>query len=767
MNRVLKGKMSIIADDLIVELINNMNSKLETEEDEIPRIFHLVWIGKNPLSYISETCIKSIRTHNPDYRIILHHTNKDITNNIAIQELIKNYNLECNYINNITKIQNVDINRVTGQSDLIRLLAIYLYGGIYIDLDIVILKSFDPIREILIGSKKELLMGFEAQHNKKLYVNNGLIMGKKKNFIIEEWLKCFAKTYSSTGWSEHGVELITKLYNDKFKNNMIVMPPHYFHPISWKHIEKKILSNSPVNDEWYSIHLFNKTVEKVMAILDTERDNYLTNSNLLTSIIYKGLNHDKNIIECNYRDLNVRKIITFCNNILTPINIISLKSIRYHNPSLDIILFSTNKLNQSILAELNIQNYTLEDKIANDDKIKFYLLYNYGGLYLDLDTICLQSLIPIFDVYEEQNIDNGILVCKELSKKGFYINDGMILCQSKNIIIQNLLDFENKFAKHLSNIQGKNSDRFIVLSNLNFNPINYWEINDKLLADIIDKEILISSFGVNLFAKTSSAILDDALGNKNSFLNYIVDVGLGNKSFYDINKIEEDINYINLKHRPERKLFFIATWSRLFTNLIHFEAIKTNGNINGCGKSHHTIVKESTKDYCLALEDDAIPTKDFTSVFPKVLEYAKNNINEFDLLTLASPTLVNGETKRVYASKINDNLIRIGNCSSSHFIIYTKSILPFFDKFYYELENRLTKETNQDWYFNMTPEIRKIITYPFLSLQYFGFCSDVVSVMREQDFFGKGEKQVKIIKENLDNGITENLYKKIPKKYMF
>ncbi len=766
MNKQLKGKMSVITDTVNIELTNKLNSKLIVNDKEIPRIFHLVWIGIKSLSYMSEICIKSIRIHNPDYRIVLHHTNTELPNDGIVQSLIKDYNLECNLISNITNIQGVELNRVTGQSDLIRLLAIYLYGGIYIDLDIVILKSFEPLLQSLIESKKGLMMGFEAQHNKKLYINNGLIIGKKRSFIIEEWLNLFASTYSSSGWSEHGVELITKLYNTKFKNDMVVMSGQNFHPISWKYIEKQLLTNSPVNEEWYSVHLFNKTVENVMNILDKEREGYLKNNNLLTSIIYKGLNQDKNKIQCEYEDMNIRKIIMFSEGI-TPINIISLRTIRYHNPYVNIVLFSPHKINQFILEELNIQNIVLEDKIDNIEKIKFYLLYNYGGLYLDLDIICLQSLTPLFDVYEEQSDSRRILVCKELSTKGYYVNDGMILCNSKNNIIHSLLDYNNKFASHLSNIQSKISNNFILLSNLNFNPINYWVVNKVLISETINKEILTSSFGINLFAKTSKIILDEALNNKNSFLNYIIDIGLGNKQFYNINKFEETVNYINLKHRPERKLFFIATWSRLFTNLYNFEAIKTKGNINGCGKSHHTIVQNSTNDYCLVLEDDAIPTKEFTNIFPNVLEYVKNNINEFDLLTLASPTLVNGETKTVSASKINDNLIKIGNCSSSHFIIYTKSILPFFDKFYYELENNKTKETNQDWYFNMTPQIRKIITYPFLSLQYFGFCSDVVNITREQNFFKKGEIQIQIIKENLDNGITEDIYKKIHKKYMF
>ena len=135
MNRQLKGKMSVVSDNTSIELTNKLNSALKIDNENIPRIFHLVWIGDKPLSYLSEICIKSIHIHNPDYRIVLHHTNNELPNNGIIQSLVKEYNLECNLVSNIKNIQGVELNRITGQSDLIRLLVIYNYGGIYIDLD--------------------------------------------------------------------------------------------------------------------------------------------------------------------------------------------------------------------------------------------------------------------------------------------------------------------------------------------------------------------------------------------------------------------------------------------------------------------------------------------------------------------------------------------------------------------------------------------------------------------------------------------------------
>lgn len=163
------------------------------------------------------------------------------------------------------------------------------------------------------------------------------------------------------------------------------------------------------------------------------------------------------------------------------------------------------------------------------------------------------------------------------------------------------------------------------------------------------------------------------------------------------------------------------------------------------------------------MEDDAIPTKEFLSKFPDILAYVKENTSEFDLFTLATPTILDKKKKTLICRKISDSILKISNCSSSHFIIYTPSILPFFDKFYHEIETGKTKEFNQDWYFNLELNIRKMVCYPFLSLQYFGFMSDVVNSSREENFFVCGEKQVEIV---MNHSKDINMYSLIPAKYI-
>jgi hypothetical protein len=328
----------------------------------------------------------------------------------------------------------------------------------------------------------------------------------------------------------------------------------------------------------------------------------------------------------------------------------------------------------------------------------------------------------------------------------------------------------NNYCKKLTYLNSKFPDSFIILSELNFNPINFYEAKELLNSNLSEKEVidlLKSSYGVNLFAKSTKDIFDSLDLNSNTLLSRLIKIGVGIDNLYKSASLEQEIHYINLKKRPERNLFFIATWNRIFSKITRFDAILTQGKINGCGKSHQTIVQNSIEhgsDYTIVLEDDAVPVYNFIEKFEPILSYTKTNYKNFDLITLASPTLINLKNKTCYAKIINENLISIDNCSSSHFIIYSKTILPFFDRFYNLLKYNKTKETNQDWFFNLQNDLRKVVSSEFLSFQYFGFFSDVVAADRENDFFSNGEKQLNIIIEKLKSGETGNLFKFIDKK---
>lgn len=118
----------------------------------IPKVIHYCWFGRNPKSEIIQKCIESWKEFCPDYEII--EWNED--------------NFDVNVIG-YTRDAYAD-GRWAFVSDYARLWAVYHYGGIYMDTDVMLKKSLDE------------LLKYEcwfAQDDIR-YVNTGLGFGAEK-----------------------------------------------------------------------------------------------------------------------------------------------------------------------------------------------------------------------------------------------------------------------------------------------------------------------------------------------------------------------------------------------------------------------------------------------------------------------------------------------------------------------------------------------------------------------------------------------------------
>lgn len=93
----------------------------------IPKIIHLCWISSDPYPEKVQKCLNSWKKYLPDYEIILWDT--------------KRLNIE---ISTWTK-QAFERKAYAFIADYVRFYALYNYGGIYLDSDVEILKSFDSL----------------------------------------------------------------------------------------------------------------------------------------------------------------------------------------------------------------------------------------------------------------------------------------------------------------------------------------------------------------------------------------------------------------------------------------------------------------------------------------------------------------------------------------------------------------------------------------------------------------------------------------------
>lgn len=97
------------------------------ENDQIPKIIHYCWFGEKPLPEREQKCMKSWKKVLPDYQFMF-------------------WNEETFDINSTEWTRTAyEAKKYAFVSDYVRLWALNNYGGVYLDTDVRMLKSFTPL----------------------------------------------------------------------------------------------------------------------------------------------------------------------------------------------------------------------------------------------------------------------------------------------------------------------------------------------------------------------------------------------------------------------------------------------------------------------------------------------------------------------------------------------------------------------------------------------------------------------------------------------
>ena len=105
----------------------------------IPKIVHYCWLSGDPVPDNLSKCMESWKRMLPDYEFMLWDKSRFDINSVAwVKEAYEN-------------------KKYAFAADYIRLYAVYNYGGIYLDMDVEVLKPFDSIldREYVLGWEKK------------------------------------------------------------------------------------------------------------------------------------------------------------------------------------------------------------------------------------------------------------------------------------------------------------------------------------------------------------------------------------------------------------------------------------------------------------------------------------------------------------------------------------------------------------------------------------------------------------------------------------
>jgi hypothetical protein len=194
----------------------------------IPKVVHVIWLNSTELNFRSYLTIRSALISLQPDRIKLHVTNLNEQNEwfmkLRDNVTLVQHDLETEYG------QQIKANwQVPHIADLLRLNIIAKEGGIYLDMDVIALRSFDN----LLGCEKDLILGNEGGDRHGLC--NAIIIGRPGSSFVERWRESY-NTFTTNEWNYHSVILPKKL--SSLHRDICTVSPSVFYWPTWtkKHI---------------------------------------------------------------------------------------------------------------------------------------------------------------------------------------------------------------------------------------------------------------------------------------------------------------------------------------------------------------------------------------------------------------------------------------------------------------------------------------------------------------------------------------------------
>lgn len=209
----------------------------------IPKIIHYCWLGGNPKPESVLRCIESWRKYCPEYEIMeWNESNLDIS------------------MNEYTR-QAYEAKAWGFVPDYLRLWIVYTCGGVYLDTDVQIIRSFDPLL------KEKGFAGFErgTADTDGAYVNFGQGFGAEAgNPVILEHMKlyedlCFRNadgTFNRLASPHYTTDVLVGRGLDRKRNTIQILPNFTVYPDDRFCPKSFATGLVQKTKETYSIHQF-------------------------------------------------------------------------------------------------------------------------------------------------------------------------------------------------------------------------------------------------------------------------------------------------------------------------------------------------------------------------------------------------------------------------------------------------------------------------------------------------------------------------------
>ncbi|KAL9234082.1 hypothetical protein vseg_008992 [Gypsophila vaccaria] len=160
-------------------------------------------------------------------------------------------------------------------SNLLRLALLYKYGGIYMDIDFIVIKRLNKLKNS-IGAQM-----VDQKTKKWSRLNNAFLIFNKKHPLLSRFIEEFALTFNGNKWGYNGPYLVSRVVerlNETMEGpkNFTILPPRAFYVVDWVRI-RSLFENpkdgqhlqwinekiKQIEEESYAIHLWNRQSRRI------------------------------------------------------------------------------------------------------------------------------------------------------------------------------------------------------------------------------------------------------------------------------------------------------------------------------------------------------------------------------------------------------------------------------------------------------------------------------------------------------------------------
>lgn len=199
----------------------------------IPKIIHYCWFGNTELSPLHKRCIQSWKKHLPDYEI-KEWGDQDIPSGIP-------------YLQSMLKAKEWAF-----VSDFMRHYVLNEYGGIYLDVDVEVVKSFNDLLD------NTVFLGFEAKNR----LNTAVLGSVKNSFFTQRSMQVLIERFESKKSYLIAPELANLISAEPGVDNKLQLySEEYFYPYNPfdKNRPVDFLMASDITINTYCIHHWSHT----------------------------------------------------------------------------------------------------------------------------------------------------------------------------------------------------------------------------------------------------------------------------------------------------------------------------------------------------------------------------------------------------------------------------------------------------------------------------------------------------------------------------